>query len=404
MKILVLNHFINNFTGSEINAMQLCEGLRSLGIQADIGALIVKPPLEDLVREKGIRIINLYEQDPQYFDYDVIWAHHAPVLAYLLFKKNIADTRILFSSLSPILAMEGPPLFLQDVQTFLALSAETEQILVKNGVPPERIQLFPNFAPAHYFDRSRSVQAVSPRKIAIVSNHVPGELREFAGLARLEHIQVDLFGREDGFAYVDDNLLLQYDLVITIGKTVQYCFALQVPVYVYDYFGGPGYITPANFDLARKTNFSGRGVGGKRDKDQLLADVLGGYAGQQAHLDFLYQTGRENFCLETNLQKILTNLEGTPALNIKEFRENNVLAERSYDCYLDLLQDVFSLQAIIRGNMREIERVSQQNQEYQKEIALLQERALLPESARVETRRSLARNLSDWIRRLTGRG
>ena len=32
-----------------------------------------------------------------------------------------------------------------------------------------------------------------------------------------------------------------------------------VPVYVYDYLGGPGYLTEANFSLAERNNFSGRG-------------------------------------------------------------------------------------------------------------------------------------------------
>ena len=51
------------------------------------------------------------------------------------------------------------------------------------------------------------------------------------------------------------SFLQQYDLVITIGRTVPRCLAMGVPVYVYDYLGGPGYLTEANFSLAERNNF-----------------------------------------------------------------------------------------------------------------------------------------------------
>jgi len=58
--------------------------------------------------------------------------------------------------------------------------------------------------------------------------------------------------------YIEDKVLENYDLVITIGKTVNYCLALGVPVYCYDWFGGSGYLNPGNFAINKRHNFSGR--------------------------------------------------------------------------------------------------------------------------------------------------
>ena len=70
--------------------------------------------------------------------------------------------------------------------------------------------------------------------------------------------------------------LQQYDLVITIGRTVPRCLAMGVPVYVYDYLGGPGYLTESNFNLAERNNFSGRGFQ-KKTSDELFEEIRGGY-------------------------------------------------------------------------------------------------------------------------------
>lgn len=340
MKILVLNLNIQNFSGSEINAMQICQGLKSIGHEAEIGTLILDSPMRELVTDKGIKVRYLFENDPEPFEYDLIWAHHAPVLAYLLFKKNIKDTRILFSSLSPIIPLEVPPVFLEDIHYFLSLSKLNETAMINTGVPAERIHIFPNYAPESYFLSTRQTHSGSPNRIAVVSNHPPKEVREFALLAHQNSTIVDFYGTNDNYTFVDHDLLLRYDLVITIGKTVQYCLALKIPVYSYDHFGGFGFIDPGNYDRAQPS-FAGRLCNIHRDRDELYADIFGNYQNNLSNLDFLYKKCRENFCLETNLKNIVKDFENIPITNVQAFREKNILAERIYDAYIDLLRHIF---------------------------------------------------------------
>lgn len=335
--------------------MQLCEGLRSLGVQAEIGTLVLGSPMRELAAEKGIVIHNLFTSDLETFDYDVIWAHHAPVLAYLLFKKQVADTKIIFSSLSSILPLEAPPIFYNDLRYFLSHNPVNTKALVNAGVPEQQIHYFPNFAPQKFFSAARKQFNEFPKKIAIVSNHPPKEIREFAAIAQDHHILVDIIGIEDKPVFVDEQFLSNYDLVITIGKTVQYCFALKIPIYCYDHFGGPGYIDNENFEFCRTHNFSGKATNIFRDKNELYLDILENYRASVKNLDFLYQEAIDQFCLESNLKKILQDIDTIPITNINGFRARNLLSERVYDGHLELLQSIFSLQEIAQSQNNNIQ-------------------------------------------------
>jgi hypothetical protein len=68
---------------------------------------------------------------------------------------------------------------------------------------------------------------------------------------------IDAIGSEKP-AITSAELLDHYDCVISIGKTVQYCLVQGIPVFLYDRFGGPGYLNESNYELAEYYNFSGR--------------------------------------------------------------------------------------------------------------------------------------------------
>ena len=59
---------------------------------------------------------------------------------------------------------------------------------------------------------------------------------------------IDAIGSEKP-AITSAELLDHYDCVISIGKTVQYCLVQGIPVFLYDRFGGPGYLNESNYDL-----------------------------------------------------------------------------------------------------------------------------------------------------------
>lgn len=359
MKFLVLNYMINMFSGSEINAIQLCEGLRNLGHEADIGTFVLGSPLQEVVKQHEINVIELLKIESERLDYDVIWAHHSPVLAYLLFKKNISNCRVIYSSLSPIEPLEAPPMFYKDISFFLSMSSVNTSVMEKNGVPAEQIHYFPNYAPDSFFIQPGNEYPNTPQKIAIISNHPPQEIIDFSTIAREQGIQVDIIGLEHTPVFVDDVFLKQYDLVITIGKTVIYCFALRIPIYCYDRFGGSGFITPQNFDKNMDCNFSGRGIDRKLDGPSIYQDIIYNYADALSFLNYLYIKSGEHFHFENNLSKVLEFIPDIPIINIERFRSQHSLDERLYDIFLSRQWDIeiYQEQNCLNLNLaRELER------------------------------------------------
>jgi len=345
MRYLILNHQLNGFAGTEINALEICLALRKFKIEADLGALIAGEPMTKVIKSKGLRLINLIEQgETGCFDYDVIWGHHPTVIAYLIFKKKVKGCRILYSCHGTLGPLGAPPLFHEEIHLCTSHNPINTRMMVKNGVSEDKIYYFPNHAPQKYFKTPGTTFPPKPRLIAVVSNHPPEEVRYFAKIARKDNIRVDFYGFQDRVVLVNDSLLKKYDLVITIGKTVIYCFALSIPVYCYDHFGGLGYITPENFTLAKDHNFSGKESERKITGEELYQDIIKNYYIMSDNLKFLQKESAKYFCLEKNLESLISKINTIPITKIEAIKEKYSLAERTYDLYFQLFEYYLSVE------------------------------------------------------------
>ena len=348
MKFLVLNHTIKNYTGSEINAIQLCEGLKNLGHDADLGTFVSGSPLEEIIKQKNIKCLNLLQETNLDLKYDVIWAHHSPVLTQLIFKNKLQNCKILFSSLSPIIALESPPFYFKEINLFLSLSKQNSKVMIANGINPKNIFLFPNYAPKSFFDASKKNHQKELKNIAIISNNRSNEVLQLIQIFREKNYFVETFGYHGQQVLVDEIILKKFDLIITIGKTVQYCFALKLPVYVYDHFGGPGYITNENYELSKDNNFSGRGINRFLNPNELFSDITMNYEKSLKGLDFLYNKASEFFCLESNLLSVLNIVEKELMTNIEKIKKDYKIVERINDFYIQKFNENIQLEKQIQ--------------------------------------------------------
>ena len=71
-------------------------------------------------------------------------------------------------------------------------------------------------------------------------------------------VAADYFGIERQSVVVDGNLLTQYGLIISIGRTVLLAAACGVPCIVADVHGSDGLLTADSLDFVKRSNFSGR--------------------------------------------------------------------------------------------------------------------------------------------------
>jgi hypothetical protein len=179
------------------------------------------------------------------------------------------------------------------------LSAQKD--LLDSEIP---LSIYPNPAPTE-FSKINHRKSERLRDVLVVSNHAPEEIHEAASILREQEINVDFLAERFGSdkpSVISPELLAQYDVVISIGKTVQDCLVAGIPVYVYDHFGGVGYLDEENFSSAEFYNFSGRksdntysltsekqnSENERKSADRISGELVQGYSNallfQQQHL------------------------------------------------------------------------------------------------------------------------
>lgn len=318
MNILITNFEIIQYSGSEINAVTIAKRFKQLGYTVYMTALDFGDPLLSEVKDESIDVlINLLDSDFDFssVEFDIVWAHHSFLLDWLIFDKNLRAKKIINSSLSPVEVFEVAPLYANDINLSIVNSKETEARLIEDGIT--NTYLLENYSFIEYFKKNIEIKEL--KNIAIVSNHVPDELFEVVEKLKENNYNVQIYGIQGKRQLVTDKVLEKYDVIITIGKTVQYAMSLKIPVYIYDKFGGSGYLTMDNMELNRAHNFSGRGYE-KKQPDVIYNEIIGQFTDVLQQLEQIKQYARDNFCFEDKIEDVLHNLENMDNINLEEIR------------------------------------------------------------------------------------
>lgn len=270
MSILILTNHLNIFAGSEIQALEVYEYFKQQGHDVKVYANTRSEPMISLFQPSDL-IAEIADIDLTRFD--LVWAQHS-LLGRLFKDHDYKQLKLALVSvhLSPfeLLELSSLPYMSQLADIFIANSNETKQKLLEFGIDEEKILVSGNPAPDSF---KRTREAGRLKNVLVVSNHAPQELKDAADILQTRGISVDFLGQGGQKQQrVDADLLAKYDVIATIGKTVQYALLGQIPVYNYDHFGGCGYLNAENFEKARNLNFSGRGFGKKTA--QTIADEI----------------------------------------------------------------------------------------------------------------------------------
>ncbi len=329
-KALVTVQVLAEFSGSELHAIQIAEQFVKNDYDTYLMTSYVSDANLELCTSKGIKVFDWSKITELPKVFDVIWAHHYPTLDVLLGNLNITSTHIIYNSLSSFADVEKLPEYYVDLSLIVCVSKETALAHKKNqGCNNSEILL--NYAPESYFRHKKKCRKL--RKILVVSNHIPTEVFELESLFLESGYEIDVIGLERQQLIVDDNLLLQYDLVISIGRTVNYCMAIGVPVYCYDHFGGCGYLNSQNIEDEVFYNLSGRNTNRKLTALKLFEEITSGYKSSLTQLKFLKKFAKDNFCLEDGFENIICKLNDSNKVLVDKFLVNPL----SYK-YLDFLK------------------------------------------------------------------
>lgn len=257
MRTLVLNDFFTGWSGSEIVAMEVAEHFNA----TTSSFVALEPALSALRDWRPLDEISLA-------DFDLVWAQHHAVLPLL--DRHVGQMRphIVFASLSPYEPMETIPASVLEhyVDQTIANSTETARVRHADIV-------LGNAAPEPFHQNQKHSPSGQCTRILFVSNNQPPEIVEAAEILA-KNATVRFIGREREYKRLTPADILWADSVVTIGKTARYALACAKPVFIYDRFGGDGYLTDMNYAENEEHNFSGRPSCRKLAPWQLAEEIL----------------------------------------------------------------------------------------------------------------------------------
>jgi hypothetical protein len=276
---------------------------------------------------------------------DLAWIHHQLIPEPIL--RNRDSTTVIFNHMSGAHPLEYPfsvsvvraiaSLVVFNAKEILDLQASTG---ILEGIDNNRRAVFGNPAPdAFHVENPRPRKSLS--KLLVVSNHIPPELLAAIDIIRARGtVEVDVLGLESHksarIEQVVPSTIASADAVVTIGKTVQYSIAGGAPVYLYDKFGGPGWLTGAVLQQAQEFNFSGRSFGDKT-AEEIATEIVHGFESAATEAQELHSLYAESMTFGGRMPSLLSAAQdaGRPRVNLSEVEiQGHLRVQQSIGTYI----------------------------------------------------------------------
>jgi hypothetical protein len=305
MKVAVITQDFSGFSGSEIIAMEVANYFARRGNAVTIRAERYSDALRPFLSESA----RIAERRIDIADFDLVWSHHGH------FALNTSDLRKLknwkgrFISvhLSATTPGETYHHYFASRYALCRVYNSSETLVGLESKAPRVGKSFnlKNASPRE-FHRNLAQPKKTLGKLLVVSNHCPIELLDAMVLLKSKSIDVTHLGLAGTYKLIRPEDLVEVDAVVTIGKTTQYALCSTRPVYCYDHFGGPGWLTQENFDIAEYQNFSGRSHPKKKSALEIVEELVLGFEGAQRFVKENWQVFCDRYDLEKHLDEIMT--------------------------------------------------------------------------------------------------
>lgn len=322
--VLITNLYLQKYTGSELHVIDIANEFKKNNYDVTIAVFSKSYPL--LAECENFKVVELSDKSLDNTKFDILFIQHYPTLDYLKTHYHIQYKHLIISKLSSFNGFETLP---DEYKTADLISVVSQECKKSISNLTDNIYVFKNSVSDNFFSLPKR-NTYTLKNIAIISNHVPDEL--YALKEQLNEYTVQIIGAGNTPTLVTPAILSNYDLVITIGRTVQQCFATRIPVYVYDHFGGPGYITKENIQKAQDFNFSGRGFN-KKQTQEIFQDIINNYENNLSNLSYLNEYAQENFSLTktfNSMLQIVTNHTSNEFKSLKPCNEPENIRIQTY--------------------------------------------------------------------------
>lgn len=280
-RVLICNDRMDKIAGSEMHVLELAMYFRDAGCSVTVASFLFGRHFLGEFDKHGIEAVEL-KSFPVESDWDVVWTHHVSCFHELHVLRTVRARKFIHGILSVIVPIELPPFsrsFVPDSANFSIYSNSqvTKDFVAERVNPLVDVKILRNLAPKEWWCSGDRIRR-DLRRIVVVSNHAPQEVKSLPSSLLKHGVEVVFIGGRGARSPVTPKLLNEFDAVITIGKTVQYALAMGVPVFLYDYFGGVGWLDAENIDRAEYFNYNGKCSETRWSTDELSELLVTGYS------------------------------------------------------------------------------------------------------------------------------
>lgn len=307
--------------GANIFLLELTEHFLSQGCEVVLYSNLALPPMLDealaLAGAERLHVVTDPYADVGN-DFDLIFTHDNTL------PNNIIEaletglrTRIVSLHLSAFVHIELPqfPTLENRIADVIAcVSQEARDVMIEKGLDPAKAFVFENFAPAYYATLAKKKTTGPLQSLLLVSNHLPSEAISAAAILEKQGVMITRFGEGGTVRRIQPADLLAHDVVLTIGKTVHYGVSLGVVPYIYDHFGGVGYLNEENWERENYFNYSGRATREKKNPQQIAEEILSGFDTAREFIASKQPYFAERYSLAARLDHLFKALPETPEL------------------------------------------------------------------------------------------
>lgn len=358
--VLITNFRLNNYAGSELNSLRTAKAFQKKGADVEVATLSYGLPISDDFQRENIKVTDINKSDVGSKHYDLIWCQHAAVLTKLLFENKVTADRIIYSSLGPKEPLEAPPQYAALLTECLAVSKETKCQCEKEVNAD--FTIFPNTFDEIWTQGEYIHKPDRLNSIAVITNHCVDEVKTAADILTSRGYSVDFIGDTPyGTArLITPDVISKYDCVITIGKTVINALAMQKPVYCYDIYGGPGYLTTDNFDEASENNFSGRGFSMKTG-EEISKEIEEDFSMEVLNIEKLANVVYENYSWEKKFSSLMKGILDKNKVDIEKILSDFSNLARVNRSIIDFYNSNVALSSINNELSRQLNKQIEKN-------------------------------------------
>lgn len=271
LKILITNHHLLDYTGSEILTFTLANQLKNNGHQITVYSKYLDS-MKQWFDEKNIRVVDRLESI-SCESFDVVHVHHN--ISAIEVRRWFPKIPLVFYSQGILPFLEHPPLINVDIQKFVAISEEVRDNLKSFGIPQEKIDIVRNIIDSEKFSSCKLSNEI-PQNVLVISGRIDQVKEQIIREACQEKgLGVEFLGGR--FGSVNQTILKEKiecaDIIFSLGRGAIEAMIAGRAVIIFDYLGGDGMVTLETYAEIQKNNFSGRRFGYSYSKEEIISEI-----------------------------------------------------------------------------------------------------------------------------------